>query len=75
MIDVIGRLYIARALWLFMKTLGALPLDPSRGLSRFALSAPFLLPFSVRGISLCAVYEPAVRAVSTITEHMVTAAM
>jgi len=40
--------------------LGALPLVPFRDLSRCALSVPFLLLFSVRSISLCAAYEPAV---------------
>jgi len=41
-------------------SLGALPLDPSRGLSHCTLSVPFLLPFSVRSISLWAAYEPVV---------------
>jgi len=43
-----------------LSTLGASPLHPSKGLSRCALSVPFLLPFSVQSISLCAAYEPAV---------------
>jgi len=41
-------------------TVGASPVDPSRGLSRCALFVHFLLPFPVRSISLCAAYKPAV---------------
>jgi len=48
-------------------------LDPSSGLSRCALSVPFLLPFSVRSISLCGVcavsYEPVVANLCVVCGH------
>jgi len=50
--------------------IGALPLDPSRGLSRCMLSVLSLLPFWVRSISLCAAYEPAVCVVCGHHSHL-----
>ena len=50
-------------------TLGASSLDPSRCLSRCALSVPFLRSFSVRSISLCAAYEPVVANLCVVCGH------
>jgi len=49
--------------------LGASPLDPSRGLSRCALFVHFLLPLSVRSISLCAAHEAAVANLCVVCGH------